>query len=600
MKTQSVTTNDIQNIPKKPTHFALFAMKPFAGIATASFLFVALAELLEVFLPYVLKKIVDTAMVADEIGSYDKALFWVFMVPVVLGVMYVCWRSSGFTGMIWLTKVEERSYNVLYNYVTQHSHSYFINRFAGSISNKISHAAEGTQKLLDSILWHHFPSFLGFISSAILIFYTNAIVGLIFVGLMVFLIPMNIFLARLRRPFVVEYSASTSVHRGQTIDLLTNIAAARQYARMKIENTKLAKQVHVVRNNDVKQWRISEWILTLNNVIIVSTIGLMMWVMSMFWQQGLVSTGDFVLVVSLVFSLSGTLTFIGNSINQFVRVYGEVEEGLQEIVVPIEITDRENAQNLKITSGNIEWRDVTFSYEEQTVFKKFDVQIEPGQRVGLVGQSGAGKTTFVSLLLRQHDIDSGEILIDGQNIAEVTQDSLRRSVAVVPQEPLLFHRSIKENILYGKPNATKAEMIAVAKKAQAHEFIMALPKGYDTLVGERGVKLSGGQKQRVAIARAMLKNAPILVLDEATSALDSESEVAIQKALESLMKDKTVVAVAHRLSTLRKMDRILVMDKGKVVEDGTHEELSVAGGIYQKLWEHQAGGFILEDEEIDE
>jgi len=275
-------------------------------------------------------------------------------------------------------------------------------------------------------------------------------------------------------------------------------------------------------------------------------------------------------------------------------MYGEIEEGLEEVVVPLEIIDEPNALKLQANGGKVDWQNVTFEYGENKVFDNFNLTIKPGQRIGLVGPSGAGKTTFVSLLLRQHDITAGAIEIDGQNIAQVTQDSLRENIAVVPQEPLLFHRTIRENIAYGKPDATQAEIIKVAKQAQAHDFISALPEGYDTLVGERGVKLSGGQKQRVAIARAMLKDAPILVLDEATSALDSESEVEIQKALHILMEGKTVVAIAHRLSTLREMDRIIVLEQGVIVEDGAHTELAQAGGTYQKLWEHQAGGFLQE------
>jgi len=285
---------------------------------------------------------------------------------------------------------------------------------------------------------------------------------------------------------------------------------------------------------------------------------------------------------------------IGHAMNRFIREYGNVEEGLREILVDREIKDVSNASDLVVAKGAISWNKVQFEYGTNAVFDNFELSIKPGQRIGLVGPSGAGKTTFVSLLLRQHDIDSGDILIDGQNISQVTQDSLRENIAVVPQEPLLFHRTIRENIAYGKPDATDEEIIAVAQKAQAHDFIMQLETGYDTLVGERGIKLSGGQKQRVAIARAMLKDAPILVLDEATSALDSESEVEIQKALEILMEGKTVIAVAHRLSTLRKMDRILVLETGKIVEDGSHDELTQSGGTYQRLWEHQAGGFLQE------
>jgi ABC-type multidrug transport system fused ATPase/permease subunit len=259
-----------------------------------------------------------------------------------------------------------------------------------------------------------------------------------------------------------------------------------------------------------------------------------------------------------------------------------------------ELLDSPSSTNLTVSRGEIEWQNINFEFGNNTIFSDFNLSIKPGERVGLVGHSGAGKTTFVSLLLRQHDVTGGSIEIDGQNIAEVTQDSLRSAIAVVPQEPMLFHRTIRENIAYGKYDATDEEIVAVAKKAQAHDFISILSEGYDTLVGERGVKLSGGQKQRVAIARAMLKDAPILVLDEATSALDSESEVAIQKALHTLMEGKTVVAIAHRLSTLREMDRIIVLENGQILEDGTHESLTQSGGLYQRLWEHQAGGFLVE------
>jgi ABC-type multidrug transport system fused ATPase/permease subunit len=271
---------------------------------------------------------------------------------------------------------------------------------------------------------------------------------------------------------------------------------------------------------------------------------------------------------------------------------GEMREGLAEIFVPYSIIDAPHAPDLVLKEGAITWRQVSFRFGEVPVFSDFSLTIPGGQRVGLVGSSGAGKTTFVSLLLRQHDLDQGEILIDGQNIANVTQASLRAALAVVPQEPMLFHRTIRENILYGRAGASENDLYAAARRAQVHDFVRALPDGYDTLVGERGVKLSGGQKQRIAIARAMLKDAPILILDEATSALDSESEVAIQKALHALMVGKTVIAIAHRLSTLREMDRIIVLENGHIVEDGTHEALVAFGGVYAGLWKHQSGGFV--------
>ena len=310
-----------------------------------------------------------------------------------------------------------------------------------------------------------------------------------------------------------------------------------------------------------------------------------------------VTTGTLVLVLGLLGRVGYMFITTGQALNRFIREYGNIEEGLKEILVDHEIIDIKDAAELQTLNGSsIVWDNVGFNFESNpaAVFSQFNLHIKAGQRVGLVGASGAGKSTFVSLLLRQHEVISGAIMIDGQNIAIVTQDSLRSAIAVVPQEPALFHRTIRENITYGKPDATQEEIVAVAKKAQAHDFIMSLPEGYETLVGERGVKLSGGQKQRVAIARAMLKDAPILILDEATSALDSESEVEIQKALHVLMNGKTVIAVAHRLSTLREMDRIIVLEQGKIIEDGTHETLKDAGGTYAKLWSHQAGGFISE------
>jgi ABC-type multidrug transport system fused ATPase/permease subunit len=312
------------------------------------------------------------------------------------------------------------------------------------------------------------------------------------------------------------------------------------------------------------------------------------------WDKGIFTIGELIMVTALMISIQSTLVYIGMNMNGFIRRYGEVEEGLVDIVLPHEIVDTKEAKKINVTTGEIVFSHVNFNYEDNNVFSNFNLAIDSGERVGLVGTSGAGKTTLVSLLLRQHELNSGSITIDGQDISLVTQDSVRENIAVVPQEPLLFHRSIRDNIAYGKSNAIKGEIISVAKKAQADEFIKVLPSGYDTFVGERGVKLSGGQKQRVALARAMLKNAPILVLDEATSALDSESEVAIQKALHELMKGKTVIAIAHRLSTLREMDRIIVIDLGKIVESGTHDELVKTGGLYERLWKHQAGGFLGE------
>jgi ATP-binding cassette subfamily B protein len=295
-------------------------------------------------------------------------------------------------------------------------------------------------------------------------------------------------------------------------------------------------------------------------------------------------------------TLTSRLFEVGSMIRNIEEAFLSAASMTEIILQDVEIIDAPHAKKLKVTDGVLDLNAVRFAYHDGSsnsdVFKNLTLSIPSGQKIGLVGPSGGGKSTFTRLLLRFDDIDSGSISIDGQDVRSVTQASLRRAVSYVPQEPLLFHRSIFENIAYGKPEATPSEVREAAKLAFAEEFIGKLPKGYDTIVGERGVKLSGGQRQRVAIARAILKDAPILVLDEATSALDSESEVYIQKALEQLMQGRTTIVIAHRLSTIQKMDRIIVLSEGNVVEDGTHQALQKAKGLYAKLWAHQSGGFI--------
>lgn len=286
------------------------------------------------------------------------------------------------------------------------------------------------------------------------------------------------------------------------------------------------------------------------------------------------------------------LMWIGNQINDIMDSYGEIHEGLGIILGTHEIVDSHGTYEYLASGGKISIQDISFSYGKKQIFEHLNCEIQSGEKIGLVGESGAWKSTLVQLLLRQYDVQSGKICFDGHDIREITQDSLRKNIAFIPQDPNLFHRTIHDNIAYGREGATREEVIEAAKKAQAHEFIAELEKNYDTMVGERGIKLSGGQRQRIVIARAILKNAPILILDEATSALDSESEQKIQEALKELMKNKTVIAIAHRLSTIKHLDRIIVFKDGNIIEEGPHETLAHSWGIYQSLWDHQVGGFV--------
>ena len=591
---------DARHIPDTPMGFLWYVSKPYRLIMWLGLLVVTLASLLSNSYPYIFKQIVDVATAVND-GAREASDLWFWGIVLIISAAFAlaCWRLSGFLGMRWATGVNATGNDVLFNYISRHSHSYFSNRFAGSLSSKIYHAVDGSDRFVEIILWGSYTTALSLIITTVLMFMTNIWIGFLFLGLEIVLIPLNYYLSKMRRPMVVDNAEASTKLRGQTVDALTNMVAVRHFARRGFETESKIDYIYARRMTSIRQWQFSEWILVANNVIIVGAVAAIILLMVELFGRGVVTLGDFVMVVTLLATMLNTLTFIGQQMNTITRVYGEVEEGLKEILIDHEINDAPGALNLNVREGEIAFKDVDFTYGEgekyANVFENLSFTIPAHQKVGVVGESGAGKTTLVSLLLRQHDVTDGAICIDGQSIAKVTQDSLRESIATVPQEPSMFHRTIRENIRYGRLDATDEEVEEAAKKAHAHDFILETPQGYETMVGERGVKLSGGQRQRIAIARAILKDAPILVLDEATSALDSESEVLIQEALHELMIGKTVIAIAHRLSTLREMDRILVFENGAIAQDGHHNELVEQNGIYKRLWGHQAGGFLQDE-----
>lgn len=585
-----------ERMPESPVAFIASITRPHMWFAVGAFFFATIASASGSAAPLVLKHLIDTMLLAGDPALHmNELLFWILLYLALFISGLLGWRASGFVGMEWLTRAHATASKKLYSYVSLHSHSYFSNRFAGSISSKISHASDGSNRLMEDTIWQYYPGLVTLVVAVFLISTVHVYLGAVYIVLIMMLIALNIFLVSKRNPYVVAASEASSALSGVGVDMLTNIGAVRQYAKEKDELSYVGTFIEDKRIKQIREWRLGEWSLLLNGVLIIAAFCVIIALIAKLFARGDASVGDVVLVVSMVAQSAWILEFIGLSMGSVVRTYGEIREGLQDIAKPYEITDVKDAQDLVVHKGAVSFEGVSFAYENQKVFESLNLHIAPGERVGLVGTSGAGKTTLVSLLLRQHDILGGAISIDGQNIAEITQGSLRTAIAVVPQDSQLFHRSIKENITYGKSDATDEEIANAARMAYAEEFIDVLPEKYDTLVGERGVKLSGGQRQRVVIARAILKNAPILVLDEATSALDSASEVVIQKALHTLMEGKTVIAIAHRLSTLREMDRIVVLGKGSVVESGTHDELVKQGGVYAGLWAHQVGGFIQEE-----
>ena len=579
-----------KEIPSTVGNYFWSAVRPHRRLFLLAAFVVIVAASLDQGISYIFKIVVD----AITVGDVNIVVLAGIGYPILVFVIHSLYRVSGVIISVVQAHIIKEQHDRLINYLMRHSKSYFESRFAGSLVSKVGNVVTGAEEFVALLMWTILETSINLIVTAILIFTVDAASGFVFLGLILTILIVNILMLPEKRKLSEAASEAGSELSGRQADLFSNIDAARQYARNSFEQDRHGQSTTRLKSREFKNWIYTEKMMFVNGFLLALSFAGIMYFLLQAWQAEKISPGDFVLVLSLLAQITAILIFVGQMMQGAARTYGQFQEGLKELVVPIEVTDKPDAVDLYVQKGSVAWQAVTFAYDSQTIFDNLNLDIKPGERIGLVGPSGAGKSTLVSLLLRQHDLTSGAILIDNQNIAEVTQDSLRSNIALVPQEPMLFHRTIAENIMYGKPDATYDEMVTAADRAQAREFIEALPEQYDTLVGERGVKLSGGQKQRVAIARAMLKEAPILVLDEATSALDSESEVAIQKALESLMENKTVIAVAHRLSTLRKMDRILVIDQGKIVEDGTHDSLANAGGLYAKLWEHQAGGFLLE------
>lgn len=575
-----------------PWRLLIFITRPYRAVAVWACTLVVLGGLMGVATAYVFKLITNSAYALAAGGSMSSLWYAAFAYIVIslLGILF--WRGSGFVGMYWSVGARATTRYALSSYVIRHSHSYFTDRFAGSISSKITQASSSMKDIVEGILWDFIPFLVSIIGSFALAFYTHPLIAFIFFAWVCVITPINVYLVRKGVPLSTATQKAESALGGATVDLLANMSAVHEYSRPPFELTRLKKFILDRRLTGLVSWKFREYVRLTNGMLQVFFIGGMIVLTTYLTSRGVLSAGDIILVLAIVLMIEDRLTFIGNQLNNFGDAWGQVVESLTDIVRPYEITDSPDARTLVEARGDISLENVSFSYGGAVIFDRLSIRIPAGERVGLVGRSGAGKSTLMKLLLRHSDPASGTIAIDGNDIARLTDDSLRTAVAVVPQESLLFHRTIRENIAYGKLDASKEDIENAAKLAEAHAFIARLPKGYETLVGERGVKLSGGQRQRVVIARAMLKNAPILLLDEATSSLDSESEAAVQKALLQLMEGRTVIAIAHRLSTLRAMDRIIVMDEGRVIEDGTHEELLLQGGLYASLWNHQAGGFL--------
>lgn len=544
-------------------------------------------------LPYLLGKIVDTFNLydGDREGAWS-ALKWLLVGVVVLWVVVESgFRARDFVQARAIPKLEANIRMAMFDHIQHHSPKYFNEHFSGSLSNKINDMTTQVTLLLQNMTIF-IPALATCALSIVFFYQVNPLFAMI-LGVWIF-VHLCICFAFTKK--CAEYSnihgEARSSLAGKIVDSLTSNFTVNLFYRFRFEkrHIEVYQKEEQTKNHQARQY--VAWMFAWLSVLFIAGGIVLNGFMIVRWMQGMLSTGEIIQVFNTTWNVLMIMWFAGEVIPQFFQSLGIASQALTVMQDPQDILDTPHAKPLSVTKGEIVFENVTFQYGEKQLFQNKAVHIKAGEKVGLVGYSGAGKSTFVNLILRFYPVEKGKILIDGQNIADITLESLRAQVTLIPQDPLLFHRSLEDNIRYGRIDASKEEIVQAAKFAHCDEFIRKCPNGYDTLVGERGTKLSGGERQRIAIARAMLTHAPILILDEATSALDSVTERFIQDSLEKLMQNRTTLVVAHRLSTLAKMDRILVFDQGKIVEQGSHPQLLSQNGHYSRMWQMQAGGFL--------
>lgn len=551
----------------------------------------------ESFFPYFVKVLVNKIETLDrfEPQLWLKLGGPIIFITVSWVVMEAAMQLQGYIFYKILPRFRAAIRDEVFDYTRQHNHTFFANNFAGAIANKISDLPRASEDIILIFVYNLFGTTLTFLLSLIILLQINWYFAFLLGGFYSLIVAATILFQPSIDRTSQDHAESIVRLNGQIVDILSNITSVRLFARGLYERKYLKKFQNEEILKSERAGFVNELLNFVRRILGLLFIGGMIWGLVYGWREGWVTIGDFSLITITSFNLLGMIWHMTYNMNQIFKEMGTIRAALSLVTQEHAITDKPEAQRLKVTRGEIRVINVSFNYlRNKNLFKNQNLLIKAGQKVGLVGFSGSGKTTFVNLILRVFELNEGSILIDGQEISNVTQDSLRLQIAMIPQEPTLFHRSLLENIRYGCHEATDEEVIEAAKRAHCHEFIMNLEQGYQTMVGERGINLSGGQRQRIAIARAILKNAPILFLDEATSALDSVTEKLIQSSLKDLMKGRTTIVIAHRLSTLADMDRILVFKRGQVVEDGSQEELLQKKGHFAELYALQSGGLLPE------
>ncbi len=563
--------------------------------------FSALAGTMEAVTALLLGWVIDAAATTGDPAQFfgqNAGLVALFIGFFLLARPLAFGCSAAFNGIVVPPNVYPLIQSRLHRWTLGHSVEYFDNDFAGRIAQKQMQTARALTEVTNETINVVFFALASIIGSVLLLITIDGrIAAALAIWLIGYILMIRWFMPRIRKRSAARAGARTLV-TGQVVDTVTNIKTVKLFGHSEFEDRSALGAMATLRDRALEFGALSTGfrfaLMTTAGILPVLLIGGTV----MLWQSGIATPGDIAAAGAVSIRIAQMTGWVSFALMGMYANIGEVEDGMRTLTPPHALTDMDGAHPLLVNSGSVRFDGVTFQYGRASGgINDVTLHITPGEKLGLVGASGAGKSTLVAALLRLYDIEKGAITIDGQNVADVTQDSLRQNIGMVTQETAMFNRSARDNIRYGRPDASEDDMVAAAKKAEAHEFILQLEDhrgrtGYEAHLGERGVKLSGGQRQRIALARAMLKDAPILVLDEATSALDSEVEAYIQSALEGAMEGKTVIAIAHRLSTIARMDRIVVLDAGRIVEEGTHSELLSHGGLYARYWQRQSGGFI--------
>ncbi len=585
----------MQQNTKKTLSIFWQEIKKYKTSGLVVFFSVAIASGMSIITPLYFKKIFDLLAQPGPKEELVPQLVHILLVILTIELLiWVSWRTSTFFISYFQVSIMTSLSDRCFRYIHKHSFAYFNDNFVGALVKKVNRFTRAFEDITDKLAFDILQLTVNISLIIFVLIQKNLYLGISIIVWMVVFFIVNLTFTKFKLKYDLERSQADSNATAVLADTITNNANVKLFGGYVREVKNFAAAIDRVKKLRWFTWNLSNiYEATQALLTTILEVGIF-YIAILLWQRDILTIGDFVLIQSYVLIVIMRTWDFGRVIRNIYENLAEAEEMTLVLNEPHGVVDIKNAKNLSVSEGQIELRKVNFFYHQtRPILEDFNLTVAPKEKIALVGPSGGGKSTIIKLLLRMYDVTSGKITIDDQDISHVKLESLWQNASLVPQDPILFHRSLLENIRYGKPNASEEEVVRAAKLAHCHEFIKDLPEGYNTFVGERGVKLSGGERQRVAIARAILHNAPILILDEATSSLDSESEQLIQKALDVLITGKTVIVVAHRLSTIMKMDRIVVVKEGRIVETGSHQELlQQEKGLYKKLWEVQAGGFI--------